>query len=134
MLKLFHIIFFFNTSYISLLSRTFFAFAIIECDKLSFFSEFFNDCCFFALSCVAHFSCLKAIRFFITSFSALIYSFSALKRISSSRSDSVKGNGFFDFLISSFSVPLLVVLFYFLPIHYTLVIYICVPIDKAFRC
>ena len=34
-------------------------------------SEPFDDFCFFALSCAAHFSCLKAISFFITAFSAL---------------------------------------------------------------
>ncbi len=47
----------------------------------SFGTEFFDDRCFFALSCAASFSSLKAISFFITSISAFIYSFSALNRI-----------------------------------------------------
>ena len=37
-----------------------------------------------------------------------------------------------DLLISSFLIPLLNVLFYFLLIHYILVIYICISIDKVF--
>ena len=96
---------------ISLFDRIGFADFVIVCrpgqsgclqqliQRVSFSSEFVDECSFFALSCAANFSCLKAIRFFITSFSALIYSFSVLKRISSSRSDSVKGNGFVDFFI-----------------------------------
>ena len=55
---------------------------------VSCFPEFFDDRCFFALSRAASFSSLKAISFFITAFSALIYSFSALNLMSSSYSDS----------------------------------------------
>lgn len=47
-----------------------------RCQKIfqgiSFFTEFFDERCFFALSCAAHLSSLKAISFFIASFSALI--------------------------------------------------------------
>src|SRR5699024_11806944 len=67
---------------------------------ISFFPELFDDCCFFALSCAAHLSSLKAISFFITSFSALMYSFSARRRISSSLSDSLSGFGSVDLFIS----------------------------------
>ena len=84
---------------ISLFGRIGFADFVIVCrpgqsgclqqliQRVSFSSEFVDECSFFALSCAANFSCLKAIRFFITSFSVRKYSFSALSRITSSRSD-----------------------------------------------
>ena len=55
---------------------------------ISVLPEFFDDRCFFALSRAASFSSLKAISFFMTSISALMYSFSALSLMSSSYSDS----------------------------------------------
>ena len=58
-----------------------------------FFPEFFDDRCFFALRRAASFSSLKAISFFIIAFSALIYSFSARSRMSSSYSDSSSSLG-----------------------------------------
>ena len=79
---------------ISLFDRIGFADFVIVCrpgqsgclqqliQRVSFSSEFVDECSFFALSCAANFSCLKAIRFFITSFSVRKYSFSALSRIS----------------------------------------------------
>ena len=97
---------------ISLFDRIGFADFVIVCrpgqsgclqqliQRVSFSSEFVDECSFFALSCAANFSCLKAIRFFITSFSVRKYSFSALSRISSSRSDGVSSAGTIFFFMS----------------------------------
>ena len=68
---------------------------------ISFFSEFFDERCFFALSCAAHLSSLKAISFFMTAFSTLSRSFSALSRIISSRSDGVSSAGTAFFFIEA---------------------------------
>ena len=67
---------------------------------ISFFTEFFDERCFFALSCAAHLSSLKAISFFMTAFSASRYSILALSRIISSRSDGVSSAGSIFFFIS----------------------------------
>ena len=66
---------------------------------ISFFTEFFDERCFFALSCAAHLSSLKAISFFMTAFSASRYSILALSRIISSRSDGVSSAGSIFFFI-----------------------------------
>ncbi len=66
---------------------------------ISFFTEFLDERCFFALSCAAHFSSLKAISFFMTAFSASRYSILALSRIISSRSDGVSSVGSICFFI-----------------------------------
>jgi len=61
------------------------------------FQNFFNVCCFFALSYATYFSRLKVIDFFIASFSVLRYSISALKRISSSFSGGISSLNIIDF-------------------------------------
>ena len=66
---------------------------------ISFFTEFFDKRCFFALSCAAHLSSLKAISFFMTAFSASRYSILALSRIISSRSEGVNSAGSIFFFI-----------------------------------
>ena len=66
---------------------------------ISFFSEFFDKRCFFALSCAAHLSSLKALSFFMTAFSASRYSILALSRIISSRSEGVNSAGSIFFFI-----------------------------------
>ena len=58
---------------------------------VSFFTQLFDDRCFLALSCVCVPLFSQGDLFFITSFSAFIYSFSARSRINSSRSDSFSG-------------------------------------------
>lgn len=67
---------------------------------MSFFVELLDDRSFFALSCAAHRSSLKAISFFTTAISTLKRSFSALSRIISSRSERVSSVGSIFFFMS----------------------------------
>ena len=81
-------------------------------------AEFFDDCCFLALSRAASFSSLKR-SLFITSFSALIKAFSSRSRRSSSYSLSWSFLGLLIFTSSSSQDPLTCGLSSYLQVHCT---------------